>query len=163
MSYNNTGNSKDKIIVPIDYTSRDFDSIRARLIEFIKTKYPDTYKDFNATSFGSLMVDLVSYVGDSLSFYIDYSANESNPVTAIEVDNVIEGFKSLGYYHQVNRASVGEVEIYVPIPADSSGRPDSRYLDATILSGAKFRTTAGNILTISPQHLDDDWLPVGVF
>ena len=148
MSYNNTGNSKDKVVVPIDYTSRDFDSIRARLVEFIKVKYPDTYRDFNASSFGSLMVDLLSYVGDNLSFYIDYTANESNPTTAIEVDNVIEGFKALGYNHQVNRASVGEVQLYIPIPADSSGRPDSRYLDATILGGAKFRTAAGNVFTL---------------
>lgn len=148
MSYNDTGNSKDKTITPIDYTSRDFNSIRSRLIEFVKNRYPSTYRDFNATSFGSLMVDLLSYLGDSMSFYIDYAANESNPATAIERSNIIEGFKSMGYSHVTNRAATGEVEIYVPIPADASGRPDARYLDSTILGGAKFRTNSGNVFTL---------------
>ena len=51
-----------KKIVPIDYTSRDFDSIRKSLIEHAKRYYPTTYKDFNKAGFGSLMIDTVSYV-----------------------------------------------------------------------------------------------------
>ena len=61
-----------KKIVPIDYTGNDFDSIKKNLINYIKKYYPNTSKDFNEASFGSLMTDLVSYVGDNLSFYLDY-------------------------------------------------------------------------------------------
>ena len=32
---------------PISYTSRDFNSIRNDLINYVKVYYPDTYKDFN--------------------------------------------------------------------------------------------------------------------
>ena len=65
-----------KKVVPVDYTSRDFDSIKKDLLSYVKRYYPNTYKDFNEASFGSLMVDLVSYIGDNLSFYLDYNANE---------------------------------------------------------------------------------------
>jgi hypothetical protein len=56
----------------IDYTSRDYDSIRSELLSHVKRYYSDTYKDFNEASFGSLMIDTVSYIGDMLSFYLDY-------------------------------------------------------------------------------------------
>ena len=35
------------------------------------------------------MLDLVSYVGDNLSFYLDYNANESFINTSLEYDNVL--------------------------------------------------------------------------
>jgi len=58
--------------VPIKYTSRDFQSIKNDLVEYTKRYYPDTLQDFREASFGSLMLDTVSYVGDILSFYLDY-------------------------------------------------------------------------------------------
>ena len=62
---------------PINYTSRDFSSIKDDLVNYAKRYYPDTFKDFNEASFGALMLDMVSYVGDQLSFYTDFQANES--------------------------------------------------------------------------------------
>jgi len=47
-----------KKLQPIDYTSRDFDSIRRDLENYAKRYYPDTYKDFNKASFGSLMLSM---------------------------------------------------------------------------------------------------------
>ena len=69
----------------IDYTSRDYTSIREDLMGHVKRYYSDIYKDFNEASFGSLMIDTVSYIGDMLSFYMDYQANEAFMDTAIAV------------------------------------------------------------------------------
>ena len=74
---------------PINYTSREFDSIKRDLVDYAKRYYPDTFKDFNDASFGALMLDTVAYVGDILSFYLDYQANESFLDTALEYDNII--------------------------------------------------------------------------
>ena len=74
---------------PIDYTSRDFNSIKESLVDYAKRYYPEVYQDFNEASFGSLMMDMVSYVGDVMSFYLDYQVNESFLTTAIEQKNVI--------------------------------------------------------------------------
>ena len=68
--------------VPINYTSRDFATIKQDLVDHAKRYYPDTFQDFNEAGFGALMLDTVSYVGDILSFYVDYQANESFVDTA---------------------------------------------------------------------------------
>ena len=70
---------------PINYTSRDFESIKDDLVNYAKRYYPTTFKDFNEASFGSLMMDMVAYVGDQLSFYADYQTNESFLDSAIAV------------------------------------------------------------------------------
>ena len=95
---------------PIDYTSRDFDSIKESLVDYAKRYYPEVYQDFNEASFGSLMLDMVSYVGDVMSFYVDYQANESFLSTAIEKKNVINLARQMGYkYQQVSQSrSSGE-------------------------------------------------------
>ena len=80
-------NNQNKKIVPIKYTSRDFDSIKQDLLNYTKRYYPDTYQDFSEASFGSLMLDTVAYVGDVLSYYLDYQANESFLDTALEYQN----------------------------------------------------------------------------
>ena len=61
----------------IDYTSRDFESIKADLIEHAKRYYPNSYNDFSDSSFGGMIMDSVAYVGDMLSFYLDFQTNES--------------------------------------------------------------------------------------
>ena len=84
---------------PVKLTNRDFSSIKQDLIDYAKVYYPDTYKDFNEASFGALMLDMVAYVGDMLSFYIDYQTNESFLDSAIETKNIIKLAKQLGYKH----------------------------------------------------------------
>ena len=74
--------------IPVKYTNRDFDSIKQDLIDYAKRYYPDTYKDFSEASFGSMVIDMVALVGDNLSFYLDYQANESFLDTAIEFSNI---------------------------------------------------------------------------
>jgi hypothetical protein len=118
----------NKKLVPIKYTSRDFNSIRADLIEYTKKYYPDTYKDFNDASFGSLMIDSVSYIGDVLSFYLDYSVNESHLKTSIEFNNILKHGYKLGYKYNPFASSSGVVTIYCLVPAQSNGiGPDLRY------------------------------------
>jgi len=62
---------------PIKYTSRDFASIKEDIINHAKRYYPNEWKDFSKSTINSLLVDSVSYVGDVLSYYVDYQANES--------------------------------------------------------------------------------------
>ena len=63
---------------PIKYTHREYDSIRADLIQHARRYYPEIIRDFSEASFGAMMIDSTAYIGDMLSFYLDYQANESN-------------------------------------------------------------------------------------
>lgn len=139
----------DKKFVPIKYTSRDFSSIKQDLVEYAKRYYPDTFKDFNDASFGSLMLDTVAYAGDILSFYLDYQANESFIDTAIEYDNVLRHARQMGYKYPNNPVSHGIVELYITVPANSNGiGPDRAYLPV-VKAGTEFASTGNSIFTLN--------------
>ena len=89
----------------INYASRDFDSIKKDLVEYAKRYYPDTYKDFSEASFGSLMLDLVAYVGDQLSFYSDFQSNETFIDSATLRENVVSLARNIGYVPRSKRAA----------------------------------------------------------
>lgn len=138
-----------KKLTPIDYTSTDFEKIKKDLVNYAKKYYPNTHKDFNEASFGSLMTDLVSYVGDSLAFYLDYNANESFLDTSLEYDHVISHARQLGYKHSPVRSAVGTVDIYMPVPAGNTiVAPDTRYLPR-ILRGTTFASSNGSAYTLT--------------
>ena len=133
----------EKKHIPIKYTSRDFDSIKGDLVQHVKRYYPDTFKDFNEASFGSIMLDAVSYVGDIMSFYLDYQANESFLVTALEYNNLIKLGKQLGYKFSGIPASVGIASFYIVVPANNIGLgPDTNYLPI-LKKGSQFSSTNG--------------------
>ena len=119
----------DKRILPINYTNRDFSSIRDDLMDIAERYYPDTFKDFSEASFGALMLDTVAYVGDQLSFYLDYQANESFLNTAVEYRNVVKHARQLGYQFQGRPSTYGTVAIFILIPASTTGiGPDLNYI-----------------------------------
>ena len=112
----------------IDYTARNFSTIKQELVTYAKRYYPDSFKDFNEASFGALMLDMVSYVGDILSFYTDYQANESFLQTAIEYNNIIKLARQLGYKFNAAPTSHGIVTLYILVPPSTSGAgPDLNY------------------------------------
>ena len=93
--------------VNIKYTSREFATIKQDLIDHAERYYPESYKDFSQASFGSMVLDSVAYVGDVLSYYLDYNVNESFLDTAIEFDNIRKHARSLGYNYNGIPSSFG--------------------------------------------------------
>jgi len=138
-----------KKLQPINYTSRNFDSIRRDLENYAKRYYPNTFKDFNEASFGSLMLDTVSYVGDILSFYLDYQTNESFLDSAIEYNNVIRLARQMGFKLSPSPSSYGLVTFYIEIPSTTTagGTPNTNY--APILkAGSQFSSVGGGTYTL---------------
>jgi len=134
---------------PISYTSRDFESIKNDLVNYAKRYYPSTYRDFNEASFGALMLDLVSYVGDQLSFYVDYQANESFLDSAIETKNIVRLAQQLGYNIKGAPKATGICTFYIIIPASANSRgPDPRYLPI-LKSGTLIGAAGGAYYTLN--------------
>ena len=133
----------------IRYTSRDFDSIKSDLVDHAKRYYPNSYNDFREGSFGSLMFDSVAYVGDILSFYLDYQVNESFLETSVEYDNVRRHARRYGYNFYGRPSAYGIATFYVLIPAAASGLgPDSNYL-LRIKTGTKLSSTTGATFVVT--------------
>jgi hypothetical protein len=129
--------------VNIKYTSREFQSIKEDLIDHAKRYYPDTYRDFSKPSFGSMVLDSVSYVGDVLSYYLDYQVNESFLDTAIEFDNVRKHARALGYNYTGIPSTYGILDFYILCPSNAEGTaPDLSYLPV-LKAGSSFTSQNG--------------------
>jgi len=104
----------------VNYTSKDFSTIKSDLVEYTKAYFPDTYKDFNETSPGMMLIELASYVGDVLSYYIDYNYKENVLATATEKRNVRRLAEFMGYKTTPSTAALVKLKVTTNIDADSS-------------------------------------------
>jgi hypothetical protein len=129
--------------VAINYTNRDYESIRDDLTQIAERFYPDTFQDFSEGSFGAMMLDAVAYVGDQLSFYLDYNVNETFLDTAYQFGNVVRQGRILGYKNTGRPSTYGKVAIYVLVPASPTGLgADTRYIP-TLKRGSRFTSQNG--------------------
>ena len=92
----------------VDYTDKDFDALRARLIALVKSVFPD-WSDFSVATFGNLLLEMYAFVGDVLTFYLDAQARESRLVTATQRKNVIALARMLGYRLHGARAATADI------------------------------------------------------
>ena len=91
-------NTNKKVVKKeVSYLGRDFSSIRQNLIEFAKTYFPTQYNDFNESSPGMMFVEMASYVGDVLNYYVDNQYRETLLNYAEEKKNVYNIAQSYGY------------------------------------------------------------------
>ena len=114
----------------IQYLNKDFDSFKEKLIDFSKTYYPNTYNDFDENSPGLMLIEMASYVGDVLSFYIDNQVQENFVQYAKQRKNLLNLAYSSGYEPQVTNASTVDVEVFQLVPSTLSGgtsTPDFNY------------------------------------
>ena len=81
----------------INYLSKDFNSIKADLIDYVKRHFPSDWQDFNDASGGMALLEMIAYVGDILSFNIDRQVNEAYINRAVEVKNIVSLAENFGY------------------------------------------------------------------
>ena len=130
----------------VNYTSKDFSTIKADLIEYTKSYFPNTYKDFNETSPGMMLIELSSYVGDVLSYYIDYNYKENILSTATEKRNVRRLAEFLGYKTANKTASIAKLKVTTNIGVDGSGNPDYSDAPASIGTGLQMKSNVDSEL-----------------
>ena len=124
-------NLDNKNIRDIKYLNKDFGGFREDLIKYAKSYFPDTYNDFNESSPGMMFIEMASYVGDVLSYYVDDQLKESLIMHAEERANVVDLARALGYKTKPSIPSLAEMCVYQIVPATFSGvsnvSPDMRY------------------------------------
>ena len=81
----------------INYLSKDFDSIKSDLMDYVKRHFPSDWRDFNDASGGMALLELIAYVGDILTFNIDRQVNEAYINRAVEIKNIISLAQNFGY------------------------------------------------------------------
>jgi len=131
----------------INYLSRDFSSIKDELIKFSNKYYPELADDFNDSSVGAWFIDLVSAVGDDLSYHTDRMYQETNIDSANLKSTVLNMARTNGLKIPGRKSSLCEVEISCVLPPNTGGEnaniglPDWNY--APILQQTSI-VSAGN-------------------
>tara|TARA_R110000803_G_scaffold92497_1_gene160003 strand:- start:1162 stop:3018 length:1857 start_codon:yes stop_codon:yes gene_type:complete len=139
----------------IKYLNKDFATINQQLIEYAKTYYPNTYSDFTPSSPGMMFMEMASYVGDVLSFYLDNQIQENFMQFARQDANLFNLAYMMGYKPRVTNVSSVEVDFYQQVPSILSGSvyiPDFSYA-LQLPAGAQ---VGSELQTISPFLINTD-------
>jgi hypothetical protein len=110
----------------ISYTTRDYQSIRAELINFTKTYYPELVANFNDAAIFSVFMDLNAAVTDNLHFHIDRSLQETVLQYAQQRSSVYNIARTYGLKIPGQRPSVALIEFSITVPVFGD-KEDIRY------------------------------------
>tara|TARA_B100000700_G_C15040180_1_gene854927 strand:- start:999 stop:3185 length:2187 start_codon:yes stop_codon:yes gene_type:complete len=138
MPYNN----KDYKESNVKYLNKDFLEIKSSLIQYAKSYFPETYKDFNETSPGMMLLEMNAYVGDVLSFYIDRQYQEMLLPLAEERRNVMNMAKMFGYKVKPVTPAFVDLTVESEVKADRNDRSKVDYTNAgAYSSGIQVQST----------------------
>jgi hypothetical protein len=133
----------------INYIAKTFTDFRQNFIEFTKAYYPNTYADFNEASPGMMFIEMASYLGDVMSFYIDNSFKENLLAYAEQQENVVSIAQFLGYKPKLTSAATTTAELSIVVPAilvDGIYVPNPKFLPS-ISDGSLFSTNDDSPVT----------------
>jgi hypothetical protein len=114
----------------IKYINKSFDEFRSQLLNFSQTYFPNTYTDFSPSSPGVMFMEMTSYIGDVLSFYVDNQIQETFLQYARQSNNLYELSYMLGYKPKVTGLATTDIDFYQLVPSkllDDTYVPDYDY------------------------------------
>jgi hypothetical protein len=111
----------------ISYTTRDYQGIRAELLNYVKQYYPDLIQDFSDASLFSVFLDLNAAVADNLHYHIDRSIQETVLQYAQQRSSVYNIARTYGLKIPGSRPSVALVDFSITVPVYGD-KEDERYL-----------------------------------
>jgi len=128
----------------IKYLNKDFNTFREALIEYAKTYYPTSYNDFSTSSPGTMFIEMASYVGDVLSFYLDNQVQENFLEYAKQTNNLFTLAYMMGYRPKVTSAAITTLDVYQQIPASGSSYTPNFNYAMTIAEGMQVKSNINN-------------------
>lgn len=133
--------------VEMDYTNRDYDSIRGFLVTTALTVMPDWATAGETGDFGTLLLELFSVVGDGLNYYIDRVAAEPFLQTAVRRQSLLAIADLLGYVPVAQQAATTTLTFSLD---------DTKYLDTTVLipSGTVVQTQGDKNNGVAPVFFE---------
>ena len=126
----NFSTKKTNVKKEVRYFNKEFGDFRSNLIDFAKIYFPNEYNDFNESSPGMMFIEMASYVGDVLSYYVDKQFKENLLAYAEEKKNVVSLAQTMGYKPTVTVPATTELDVYHIVPSklvDGKYVPDMNY------------------------------------
>ena len=134
----------------INYSNKEFNSLRNDLQKFALTHFSDNIVDFSNSSLGGMFLDVAAYVGDVTTYYLDHQFNENSIENAIEPKNLERLIRESGVDIPGPSPAYAEVNISIVVSAvltNGEYIPDSLELPI-ILKNTIFTTQSGIDFTL---------------
>ena len=139
----------------VNYLNKDFASLKQSLMDYAKSYFPNTYKDFNEASPGMMLLEMNAYVGDVLSFYVDQQYREMLLPLAEERRNIINLANMFGYKVKPIVPSYVDLTFTQNLNSDTSDRSKVDYSTGGIFnSGIQVKGTTNEIIFETLEVLD---------
>ena len=135
----------------LDYTDKDFTSLRARLISLISSVFP-TWTQHQVANFGNLLLESYAFVGGVLTKYQDNQAIESRWSIATQRKNLLAMVKMIDY--EAPTATASQVDVVISIPAPVAGT-------VTFVAGDTVVRTRNVSTPVAFRLLSDAVIPPG--
>jgi len=94
-----------------DFKSYDYDTLRRSAVQYLRANYPEDFNDYVESSEFIALVDIISYLGQNLSFRIDLNARENFLETAQRRDSILRLAQLISYNAQRNIPASGILKI----------------------------------------------------
>jgi hypothetical protein len=141
----------------ISYLNKDFGSFKADLQQYAKTYFPTTYNDFSEATPGNMFIEMASYVGDVMSFYLDTQVQENFLLYAKEKENLYAQAYVMGYRPKASYASNTTVDVYQLVPSITNGgitSPDYTTYGVIIPANTTLTSTSTGVKFLTTQQID---------
>lgn len=90
-----------------DFQSYDFENLRRVMISYIRENYPEDFNDYIESSEYLALIDLIAFLGQSISFRTDLNARDNFLELAERRESVLRLARLLGYNSKRNIAGNG--------------------------------------------------------
>jgi hypothetical protein len=90
-----------------NFQSYDFENLRRTMIDYIRQNYPEDFNDYIESSEYLALIDLISFLGQSIAFRVDLNARENFLELAERRDSVLRLARMLSYSPKRNLAAQG--------------------------------------------------------
>ena len=147
-------NSED---INISYLNKTFPDFKSTLQQYAKTYFPTTYNDFSEATPGNMFIEMASYVGDVMSFYLDTQVQENFLLYAKEKENLYAMAYVMGYRPKATYASNVVMDIYQLVPSVTNGgitTPDFSTYGLIIPSNTILTSTSTGTKFLTTQTID---------
>jgi hypothetical protein len=94
-----------------DFVSYDFETLRNTMLNYLQTYYPEDFNDYTESSEYLALIDMIAFLGQSLSFRTDLNARENYIDTAERRDSVLKLARMLSYNPQRSTSASGLLKI----------------------------------------------------
>jgi len=94
-----------------DFTAYDFPTIRRTMINYLRKNYPEDYNDYIESSEYLALIDVIAFLGQSLSYRVDLNARENFIETAEKKESVLRLARLVGYNNKRNECASGILKV----------------------------------------------------